>query len=81
MSRSETMLHRYKENGGRIEPYTIVIMVTAVDLAAKSSGLRGRRRTYRTILKLADHVLCKMVRHVLLRPLRPELLAAKSRQR
>jgi hypothetical protein len=27
---------------------------------------------------LADHALCKMVRHVLLRPLRPELLAAKS---
>jgi hypothetical protein len=35
-------------------------------------------RTYRTILKLADHALCKMVKHVLLRPLRPELLAAKS---
>jgi hypothetical protein len=53
-------------------------IVTAVDLAASSSGLRGRRRTYRTFFKLADHALCKMVRHVLLRPLRPELLAAKS---
>jgi hypothetical protein len=29
--------------------------------------------TYHTILKLADHALCKMVRYVLLRPLRPEL--------
>jgi hypothetical protein len=31
-----------------------------------SSGLRGRRRTYYTILKLADHALSKMVRYVLL---------------
>jgi hypothetical protein len=38
-----------------------------------SSGLRGRRRTYHTLLKLADHALCKMVKYVLLRPLRPEL--------
>jgi hypothetical protein len=38
-----------------------------------SSGLRGRRRIYPTILKLADHALFKMVRYVLLRPLRPEL--------
>jgi hypothetical protein len=53
-------------------------IVTAVDLAASSSGLRGCRRTYCTILKLADHSLCKMVRHVLLRPLRTVLLAAKS---
>jgi hypothetical protein len=30
-----------------------------------SSGLRGRRRTYHTILKLADHPLSKMVRYVL----------------
>jgi hypothetical protein len=36
-----------------------------------SSGLRSRRRTYHTILKLADHALFKMVRYVLLRPLRP----------
>jgi hypothetical protein len=28
---------------------------------------------YSTILKLADHALFKMVRYVLLRPLRPEL--------
>jgi hypothetical protein len=31
-----------------------------------SSGLRGRRRTYRTILEWADHALFKMVRYVLL---------------
>jgi hypothetical protein len=31
-----------------------------------SSGLRGRRRTYHTIFKLADHALFKMVRYVLL---------------
>jgi hypothetical protein len=36
------------------------------------AGLRGRRRTYHIILKLADHALFKMVRYVLLRPLRPE---------
>jgi hypothetical protein len=36
-----------------------------------SSGLRGRRRTCHTILKLADHALIKMVR--ILWPLRPEL--------
>jgi hypothetical protein len=38
-----------------------------------SSGLRGHRRTYLTILESTDHALLKMVRHVLLRPLRPEL--------
>jgi hypothetical protein len=38
-----------------------------------SSGLLGHRRTYGTILESADHALCKMVRYVLLRPLRPEL--------
>jgi hypothetical protein len=38
-----------------------------------SSGLRGHRRTYLTILESADHALLKMVRYVLLRPLRPEL--------
>jgi hypothetical protein len=38
-----------------------------------SFGLRGRRRTYHAILKLADHALFKMVRYVLLRLLRPEL--------
>jgi hypothetical protein len=38
-----------------------------------SSSLRCRRRTYRTILEWADHALFKMVRYVLLRPLRPEL--------
>jgi hypothetical protein len=38
-----------------------------------SSGLRGHRTTYLTILELADHALFKMVRYVLLRPLRPEL--------
>jgi hypothetical protein len=51
-----------------------------------SSGLRGHKRTYLTILELADHALFKMERYVLLRPLRPELdaktktcLPAKSR--
>jgi hypothetical protein len=50
-----------------------------------SSGLQGHKRTYLTILELADHVLFKMVRYVLLRRLRPELdkqtktcLAAKT---
>jgi hypothetical protein len=38
-----------------------------------SSGLRGHRRTYRPILESADHALFKMVRYVLLPPLRPEL--------
>jgi hypothetical protein len=32
------------------------------------SGLRGRRRIYHTILKLADHALFKMVRNVLQDP-------------
>jgi hypothetical protein len=31
-----------------------------------SSGLRGHRRTYLTILESADHALFKMVRYVLL---------------
>jgi hypothetical protein len=38
-----------------------------------SSGLRGHKRTYLTILESADHALFKMVRYVLLRPLWPEL--------
>jgi hypothetical protein len=38
-----------------------------------SSGLRGHRRTYLTILESADHALFRMVSYVLLRPLRPEL--------
>jgi hypothetical protein len=38
-----------------------------------SSGLRGHRRTYLTILESAGHALFKVVRYVLLRPLRPEL--------
>jgi hypothetical protein len=42
----------------------------AVEIGRKSrlwiSGLRSRRRTYHTILKLADHALFKMVRYVLL---------------
>jgi hypothetical protein len=37
------------------------------------SGLRGRRRTYLTILKRAWSANFKMVWYVLLRPLRPEL--------
>jgi hypothetical protein len=40
---------------------------------ASSSGLRGHKRTYPTILESADHALFKMVRYVLLRPLSPEL--------
>jgi hypothetical protein len=40
---------------------------------ASSYGLRGQKRTYLTILESADHALFKMVRYVLLRPLRPEL--------
>jgi hypothetical protein len=42
----------------------------------KRSGLRSRRRTYHTIIKLADHALLLMVRYVLLRPLRPERRSA-----
>jgi hypothetical protein len=38
-----------------------------------SSGLRGHKRTYPTILESADHALFKMVRYVLPRPLRPDL--------
>jgi hypothetical protein len=38
-----------------------------------SSGLRGHRRTYLTILESARHALFNVVRYVLLRPLRPEL--------
>jgi hypothetical protein len=38
-----------------------------------SSGLRGHRRTYITILKRAWPANFKMVWYVLLRPLRPEL--------
>jgi hypothetical protein len=37
-----------------------------------SYGLRGHK-TYLTILESADHALFKMVRYVLLRPLRLEL--------
>jgi hypothetical protein len=39
-----------------------------MDLGRLAPALRGRRRTYHTILKLADHALSKMVRYVLLRP-------------
>jgi hypothetical protein len=42
------------------------------------SGLRDRSRwTYHNILKLVDHAIFKMVRYVLLRPLRPELDLSK----
>jgi hypothetical protein len=44
-----------------------------VFVLASSSGLRGHKRTYLTILESAGHALFKMVRYVLLRPLRPEL--------
>jgi hypothetical protein len=38
-----------------------------------SSNLRGNNRTYPSILESADHALLKMVRYVLLQPLKPEL--------
>jgi hypothetical protein len=38
-----------------------------------SSGLRGHRRTYLTILERAWSANLKMVWYVLLRPLRPEI--------
>jgi hypothetical protein len=41
-----------------------------------SSGLRGRRRTYPTILKMAWSANFKMVWYVLLRPLTPEIRSA-----
>jgi hypothetical protein len=44
-----------------------------VFVLASCSGLRGHKRTYLTILESADRALFKMVRYVLLRPLRPEL--------
>jgi hypothetical protein len=44
-----------------------------VFVLASRYGLRGHKRTYLTILESADHALFKMVRYVLLRPLRPEL--------
>jgi hypothetical protein len=44
-----------------------------VFVLASSSNLRGHKRTYPTILESADHALFKMVRYVLLQPLRPEL--------
>jgi hypothetical protein len=44
-----------------------------VFVLASSSGLRGHKRTYLTILESADYALFKMVRYVLLRSLRPEL--------
>jgi hypothetical protein len=46
-----------------------------------SSGLRGHRSTYLTILESADHALFKIVRYVLLRPLRPYLDAFKNNYR
>jgi hypothetical protein len=50
-----------------------------VFVLASSSNLRGNNRTYPTILESADHALFKMVRYVLLRPLRPELDAKTTR--
>jgi hypothetical protein len=41
--------------------------------ASCRARLKAARMTYITISELADHPLFKMVRHVLLRPLRPEL--------
>jgi hypothetical protein len=40
---------------GRFKVFTFCVP------SGMSSGLRGRRRTYHTILKLADHNLFKMV--------------------
>jgi hypothetical protein len=44
-----------------------------VFVLASSSVLQCHKRTYLTILESADQALFKMVRYVLLRPLRPEL--------
>jgi hypothetical protein len=52
-----------------------------VFLLTSSSGLRGHRKTYLTILESAGHALFKMVRYVLLRPLRPELDVNKKNYR
>jgi hypothetical protein len=52
------------------DPY---FLIARLHVLAIYSGLLGHRRTYLTILESADHALFKMVRYVLLRPLRPEL--------
>jgi hypothetical protein len=44
-----------------------------VFVLSSSYSLRGHKRTYLSILESADHALFKMVRYVLLPPLRPEL--------
>jgi hypothetical protein len=44
----------------KLPPNTYLFKVTADFI----SGLRGRRRTYDTILKLVDNALFKMVRYV-----------------
>jgi hypothetical protein len=43
-----------------------------------SSGLRGHRKTYLTIIESADHALFKMLWYVLLRPLRPGLYVIQN---
>jgi hypothetical protein len=48
--------------------------VTAYDWQVNNSSLRGRRRTYLTILKRAWSADSKMVRKGLLQPLRPEFI-------
>jgi hypothetical protein len=54
-------------------PKTHIVESPASMSWPSSSGLLGHRRTYLTILESADHALFKMVRYVLLPPLRPEL--------
>jgi hypothetical protein len=58
-------------------PLIIHLFEVTADLI---SNLRGRRRTYHTISLLANHAILKLVRYVLLRPLRPELDLSKVRQ-
>jgi hypothetical protein len=56
----------------KLPPIIHLFEVTAA-FERSSSGLRGRRKTYLTILEMAWSANLKMVWHVLLRPLRPEL--------
>jgi hypothetical protein len=46
----------------------IIHLCVQLTFEKSSSGLRSRRRTYHTILKLADHAHFKMVKYVFLRP-------------
>jgi hypothetical protein len=74
-------------NNNKVDIRAALLASTKVDClgerlacVGKSSGLKGRRRTYHTILKLANHALFNMVRYVLLQPLRPELDGRLNKQ-